>query len=108
MSVICCTCQLEFACQCRRSRRPADGRWMSFEPTRRQWSNISPTFSGIASPAFCGWNTGHAPNLEDLIHNVVLPLTCYCAQTIRKHKIPFKKRIPPVVESFVERHGELP
>ena len=67
-----------------------------------------PTFSGIASPAFCGWNTGHAPNLEDLIHNVVLPLTCYCAQTIRKHKIPFKKRIPPVVESFVERHGELP
>ena len=49
-----------------------------------------------------------APNLEDLIHNVVLPLNCYCAQTIRKHKIPFKNLIPPVVESFVEKHGELP
>ena len=48
------------------------------------------------------------PNLEDLTHNVVLPLTCYCAQSIRKHKIPFKQLIPPVVESFVERHGELP
>ena len=48
------------------------------------------------------------PNLEDLTHNVVLPLTCYCAQSIRKHKIPFKQIIPPVVESFVERHGELP
>ena len=49
-----------------------------------------------------------APNLENLIHNVVLPLTCYCAQTIRKQKIPFKNLIPPVVESFVEKHGELP
>ena len=49
-----------------------------------------------------------ALNLEDLIHPVVLPLTCYCAQSIRKHKIPFKQLIPPVAESFVERHGELP
>ena len=49
-----------------------------------------------------------APNLEDLIHPVVLPLTCYCAQSIRKHKIPFKTLIPTVVESFVEKHGESP
>ena len=48
------------------------------------------------------------PNLEELIHPVVLPLTCYCAQSIRKHRIPFKNMIPPVVESFVEKHGELP
>ena len=51
---------------------------------------------------------GTVLNLEELIHPGVLPLTCYCAQSIRKHKIPFKKLIPPVVESFVERHGELP
>ena len=49
-----------------------------------------------------------APNLEDLIHPVVLPLTCYCAQSIRKHKIPFKTLIPTVVESFVEKHGQSP
>ena len=45
------------------------------------------------------------PNLEDLIHPVVLPLTCYCAQSIRKNNIPFKTLIPPVVEAFVEKHG---
>ena len=31
-----------------------------------------------------------APNLEDLIHNVVLPLTCYCAQSIRNTEFPSK------------------
>ena len=29
-------------------------------------------------------------------------------ESIRKHNIPFKNLIPPVVEAFVERHGELP
>ena len=28
-------CQLAFACQCRTSRRPAVGRWMSFEPKNK-------------------------------------------------------------------------
>ena len=48
-----------------------------------------------------------APNLEDLINHVVLPLTCYCAQIIHRHQITYKNRIPPVVESFVDKHGEF-
>lgn len=42
------------------------------------------------------------PFLESVIDSV-LPLTCYCAQSIRKNNIPIVK-LPPTLQLFVRRH----
>jgi ankyrin repeat protein len=44
--------------------------------------------------------------LNSLI-NTVLPLSCYCAQSLRQHKIPLGNQLPPRVHSFILRHSAL-
>ena len=36
--------------------------------------------------------------------NVVLPLSCYCAQSIRRNGIPFENQLPHKLEEFVKVH----
>ena len=36
--------------------------------------------------------------------NVVLPLSCYCAQSIRRNGIPFEDQLPHKLEEFVKVH----
>ncbi|KAI9557867.1 hypothetical protein GHT06_014618 [Daphnia sinensis] len=45
--------------------------------------------------------------LNELINSLVgtvLPLSCYCAQTIRHHRIPFEDQLPPRLQEFVHLH----
>jgi hypothetical protein len=46
------------------------------------------------------------PYFESLI-NSVLPLSCYCAQVIRQHGIPFEDRLPPRLKKLVSIHNVM-
>ena len=43
-------------------------------------------------------------SLADYPLNVVLPLSCYCAQSIRRNGIPFENQLPHKLEEFVKVH----
>lgn len=45
--------------------------------------------------------------LNELINSLVgtvLPLSCYCVQSIHHHRIPFEDQLPPRLQSFVRLH----
>ena len=43
-------------------------------------------------------------SLADNPLNVVLPLSCYCAQSIRRNGIPYKDQLPARLQKFVSIH----
>jgi hypothetical protein len=43
-------------------------------------------------------------SLADNPLNVVLPLSCYCAQSIRRNGIPFENQLPQKLHQFVKFH----
>jgi hypothetical protein len=44
-------------------------------------------------------------SLADNPLNVVLPLSCYCAQSIRRNGIPYEDQLPARLQKFVSIHG---
>lgn len=44
------------------------------------------------------------PYFDSFIHSV-LPLSCSCAQVIRRNRIPFENQLPPSLKLFVLRHS---
>ena len=44
-------------------------------------------------------------SLADNPLNVVLPLSCYCAQSIRRNGISYEDQLPARLQKFVSTHG---
>jgi hypothetical protein len=49
----------------------------------------------------------HFDSYMESVINTVLPLSCYCAQSLRQHGFPLDNRFPPSVKSFILRHSAL-
>jgi hypothetical protein len=43
-------------------------------------------------------------SLADNPLNVVLPLSCYCAQSIRRNEIPYQDQLPAHLQEFLSTH----
>ena len=68
--------------------------------------SIGKTFLGILNDQKTKYaNTLRFHHYLDPLITVVLPLSCVCAKVIRQKEISFEDILPPVLQSFVNRHS---